>query len=205
MATVYLLTFKSGKCYVGMTRQKLEKRIASHRYDAKAKKGFVMHDAWRKHGEPELKILANVENSMLRETEQKFIKELNTMVPNGYNLTTGGDGGWEISEETRLKQSKAGKGRLKTEEHKAKIGQAHIGNKWGLGNKRTLEGQANVTAFHTGRKRSLETRLKMSASAKGKPKSEEFKLKVAAKMREVRKNNSWSTKKIIQSSNTLKE
>lgn len=51
-------------------------------------------------------------------TEIKTIQVYNTFAPNGYNSTTGGEGGKEISEETRKRMSQSNKGRKFSEETK---------------------------------------------------------------------------------------
>ena len=43
----------------------------------------------------------------LDKEEKRIIKKYNSCVPNGYNLTTGGEGGFERSKETRIKISKS--------------------------------------------------------------------------------------------------
>ena len=75
--------------------------------------------------------------------EQYYIKFFDTLYPNGYNLTEGGEGcvaseetrkkmslaqkGKHISEEQKKKLSIALKGRIMSDEHKKKIGEAHKG------------------------------------------------------------------------------
>lgn len=54
----------------------------------------------------------------LNEKEIFWISTLNTLSPNGYNLTTGGSSGGKASEETRIKIGLSCKGRRHTEEWK---------------------------------------------------------------------------------------
>lgn len=56
--------------------------------------------AYEKYGSFEVETLVEVENDQLNELEIKYIKEYNTLSPNGLNLTSGGEGGIP-SEETR--------------------------------------------------------------------------------------------------------
>jgi hypothetical protein len=91
--------------------------------------------------------------------EQQLIKEHNSIVPNGYNLTTGGEMSYIVSEQTKEKQRQNNLGKTLSPEHKAKIGRQNSislkGNTNGKGNK--------------GRVFSKETRQKMSDASKGKP------------------------------------
>ena len=60
-----------------------------------------------------------------------FIKKYDTMIPNGYNLTIGGDTimGYHHTEETKLKMSAALKGKKKSIEHTLKNSESHKGQK----------------------------------------------------------------------------
>jgi len=59
----------------------------------------------------------------LNEKERYWIRFYNCKVPNGYNLTDGGDGtlGFFPNEESRKKMSEAGKRKIFTEEHRRKL------------------------------------------------------------------------------------
>ena len=84
--------------------------------------------------------------------EQYYIKFYNTLWPNGYNLTEGGDGGVKC-EETRKKISNSLKGKPKSEEQKKKMSETLIGEK---------------NPFYR-KHHSYETKKKISESLKGKP------------------------------------
>lgn len=62
--------------------------------------------------------------------EQSFIKFYNSMVPNGYNLTSGGEYNKEVSEETRKKLSLVRMGRILSKETKIKISEGRKGIKF---------------------------------------------------------------------------
>lgn len=62
------------------------------------------------------------------ELEKKYIQLYNTMVPNGYNLTGGGELKKSISEETRKKLSNNRLGKKASEETRKKISQGHMGH-----------------------------------------------------------------------------
>ena len=57
----------------------------------------------------EKQILLEIDNEFLNEYEQKFIKQYNTLSPNGYNCTSGGDGGKLLCEKTKEKIGKTAK------------------------------------------------------------------------------------------------
>lgn len=113
------------------------------------------------------------------------------------NLTDGGDGvknpseetrrkigaassrankGRKQSEETKKKRSVTMKGKPKSEEHKAKLRKPKSDEAkkkyslWQTGRKLTEEHRANLSKAHKGRVVSEETRKKISEATKGKPK-----------------------------------
>jgi len=95
---VYLLTFENGMQYVGMTTSTFSKRFSSHMKCVRNGSNLLIHRTIRKHGIPEVKIIREgcSDINELREIEVAQIHLLNTLVPNGYNLTRGGEGtqGW---------------------------------------------------------------------------------------------------------------
>jgi hypothetical protein len=97
MGVIYKLTFPNGKAYVGFTKKTLEHRFAQHIKNAELNrnKSPYVENAIRKHG------VTNIISEVLMECEYDwelpnweiaFIAEHNTVCPNGYNLTKGGDG-----------------------------------------------------------------------------------------------------------------
>jgi group I intron endonuclease len=103
----YLITnIKNKKKYVGITKFSIEERFLQH-----TKRGFILTEAIKKYGKEQFYVeliteCESAENAY--ELEQYYIKEYNTKVPNGYNLTDGGDGifGWEPTDEYRQMCSK---------------------------------------------------------------------------------------------------
>jgi group I intron endonuclease len=91
---VYLLTNKiNGKKYVGQTTQIIKRRIARHKDDALHHPKYPINFAIRKYG------MENFECKILKDSlsfdqmdfyEKKFIKELKTRTPGGYNCESGG-------------------------------------------------------------------------------------------------------------------
>src|SRR3990167_5180704 len=92
MHTLYMLTFTSGKSYIGQTVRKMKTRLTQHRYSAMhGDSQLPVHCAWRKYGEPKCSVLGNFEtHDGLHQAEIDAISECGTLVPNGYNLHFGG-------------------------------------------------------------------------------------------------------------------
>ena len=93
---VYLVVNKvNGKRYVGQTQFSLEFRWKHHKADVKRGSTTNLHNAIRKYG-PEsfsLKTLHRCKSKAEMDAKEKcYIQLMKTMRPNGYNLTTGGDG-----------------------------------------------------------------------------------------------------------------
>lgn len=99
---IYVITNNiNGRQYVGQTIQTIEKRYENHIRDAKG--GYTnmyIHKAIRKYGEENFSInqLEMVEYELYEDLieqlnilEKFYIKKCNTLNPNGYNLTQGGE------------------------------------------------------------------------------------------------------------------
>lgn len=104
------------KKYIGLTTQPLKERLREHIKES-FRKGSKELDtikarAVRKYLEFSVEILEECNNiNDLNESEIKFIAKYDT-VKNGYNISTGGGGsfGIKMTNETKLKISKANKG-----------------------------------------------------------------------------------------------
>ncbi len=126
----------------------------------------------------------------LNQQEQYWIELLNTKSPNGYNLTSGGEGMPSPSDETRAKLSEAKRGKNSpwwgkslSEEHKEKLRQAKLGKKFSDSHKENLsKAHKGVLAGNKhplyGKTVSKETRQKLSIAAKGRKLSPEHKRKI---------------------------
>jgi hypothetical protein len=98
---VYKATHKeNGKVYIGYTSKTLDKRIYNHFKKSTNAKEKAFNQAFklalRKYGRDaftweELFVCETKEDACAKEIE--FIKEYNSVVPNGYNMTLGGEGG----------------------------------------------------------------------------------------------------------------
>lgn len=92
MHSLYLLTFSSGKCYVGQTVRTMQKRLQQHRAVARRGSNLPVHCAWRKYGEPEVRVLGLFDtHEELHRAEIDAIARLGVLCPGGYNVSIGGD------------------------------------------------------------------------------------------------------------------
>ena len=158
---IYCLTSPSGRKYVGQTRMRGNRRMVIHKAEAKRNCATVLGNAIRKYGMEAFKqeTLCKAPVSELNRLEQRFIRELGTLVPNGYNLTTGGGAGRECSDGTRKKMSESRKG-----EKNPNFGKKH--------SKETLE---KILEARKGWKHSEESKQKISKAIKEKRKHEPVK------------------------------
>jgi len=155
-------------------------------YQNKKHANTYFQNAWYKYGESnfQYEIIEYCSKEELSEREIYWIKELNTQIPNGYNITPGGDGGGsmighhhsevskkkmsvakkgkEVSDITKQKISKSLLGRYVSEETKKKMSIAQKGKKV------SDDARQKISIARTGKTASLETKLKMSASRSGK-------------------------------------
>ena len=191
---IYLIKNKiNDKRYVGQTIRKINE---SKDYFGSGK---LIKRSIKKHGIDAFEkiILEECNNiDILNEREMFWIKELNTKIPNGYNLTEGGDGsvGLKHLRSTKKKMSKSHikfwkenewlreeysekfsgdknpfYGKHHTEESIEKIKQSDKSYT------KTEEFRLKMSKITTGRVPSKETRKKISDSNIGKPKSDETK------------------------------
>ena len=100
MYKVYKITNKlSGKYYIGMTKQSLKKRFSQHKTNSKNGGKTYLSNALRKHG------VENFEIEQLFEFENRAdccAKEIECISDNlnGYNLSKGGDTGFNMLEKS---------------------------------------------------------------------------------------------------------
>lgn len=192
MGVVYKLTFSSGVSYIGITRNALQVRLAQHVSMAKtSKRNSILYNAWRKYGYPvSVIVIAEVQNNELAETERKLILEHNTLHPNGYNTTEGGEESPMHSKIVAAKVSASKKGKkrgvLHTPESKAKISISLTGRVSPLiGTKRSSESKSKQAETIKGRvpsekclsaSQSKESRLKRSLLMAGRSPSDANKI-----------------------------
>lgn len=105
---IYLIKNKiNGKCYIGQSRN-IKARLNCHK-SLFSKTCVALFNALNKYGPENFEFLILEECTIedLNARECYWIERFNTMVPDGYNLTSGGGQGIVFSEETRKKISKA--------------------------------------------------------------------------------------------------
>jgi hypothetical protein len=94
---IYKVTSPSGKIYVGQTVHTLEERIKGH--NKKSTNCTLLKRAIDKYGDEMVyEIIETVPHELLDERETYWIKELNSLAPNGYNCSTGGNNKKELSD-----------------------------------------------------------------------------------------------------------
>jgi len=83
---IYKYTFKNGKCYIGQTTNSNKIRIRNHCYC----NDYPVDRAIRSGAKFNVDILSEVPMEYLDDAERYCIAYFNTLVPNGYNLISGG-------------------------------------------------------------------------------------------------------------------
>jgi group I intron endonuclease len=106
MGLIYCYKSPEGKEYIGQTKRSMIERDKDHIKDCKRLQG-AFYKALKKYGRDkfELTILKVCDDHELNKYEQMFIKERNTMHPNGYNMRNGGSGLNVLCDESRKKLS----------------------------------------------------------------------------------------------------
>lgn len=197
MGFIYLRTNKvNGKKYVG---QVITKRFKERQRKWNCLKqpyaGPVINRARNKYGIDVFgfEILKECDDKELDFWEKYYIKELNTKVPYGYNMTDGGDGsnGCSPSNETRKKISESNKGKNKGKTPWMKGKKHTIATR-----KRITESLKGSTPWNKGKNNiySEETRKKISEGNKGKQHTEEWKKQMSEKMKGRKMSKEWRMK-----------
>jgi group I intron endonuclease len=162
---IYKATINN-KSYIGRTIGTLEERTKQHLKESKRNAKWYFYRAIHKHGKQNIKweiIEDNIEDfNLLKERETFNIIKYDTLKPNGYNMTLGGEGifGLKHSEQSKKKMSEYQ--RKRTYEHQENI------SKGLKGKPLSEEHKEKIRQFMLGRKLSKETRQKLSTSLKGK-------------------------------------
>ena len=181
MGYLYSLDFSNGKSYIGITSKTVEHRYDNHRRAAVFNNSqLLVHKAWRKHGAPIVKIMAIANTDYLLDLEIKAIKHFDTLSPNGYNLSYGGEMSPMLNPDVAIKVSQALKGRpalfkgkTHTEESKQKMRYSKLGKVL------TDEHKTKISLGGMGRIPTEETRLKLSLAKKGAPRPYEYRRKIS--------------------------
>ena len=106
MGFIYKVTSPSTKMYIGQTRRDPQKRWMQHCWSSSTG-CTALKNAITKYGAENMKfeVVEECADAMLNDREEHWIKELNTLAPNGYNLRSGGGVGESVSDETRARMS----------------------------------------------------------------------------------------------------
>lgn len=155
----------NGKQYIGITKRPPQKRWGK---DGVRYSGQLLGNAINKYGWENFKheiLVDGLTKEEAEKEEQRLIKEMETLCPRGYNLTSGGNLGAEFSEETKKKLR---------ETHLGKPMPTHV--------------KEMMSQLHRGKYVSEETRVKLSNSRKGLKESEEWRRKIG----EASKGRKWT-------------
>jgi group I intron endonuclease len=118
----------NGKMYIGQSKD-IKKRWSFHLWTLRTNRHFnpKLQNAFNKYGEKNFSFIAleSCAENLLNNREVYYISLYDT-VDSGYNITQGGDGspGRKLSEQTKIKISKANSGRKNTKEEKIRKSQA---------------------------------------------------------------------------------
>ena len=185
---VYCITNTvNGKKYIGQTIQEPEKRIRRH---FTTKQRSYLSRAVREYGKSAFLyeiVEDNIPHEHLAARERYWVAHLDTMSPNGYNLTSGGERVKIVSANTRKKLSDALKGeknpnygKIRSHEHRRRLSEANTGKTHTPESRRKIsESKKGENNPNYGKPRSPETRQKMSESHKGKKLTAEHRQKLS--------------------------
>lgn len=162
----------NGKKYIGKSID-FRKRISSHKRNVKNNITTKFYTAVRKYGWEGFVfgIIEECNVDILDEKEIFYIEKYKTL-SEGYNMTSGGDGGttWIPSEEMIEKHKERMKNFKHTDESKKKISEANRGRKW------SEEAKKNFGEKLKGKKGQIisqEARDRLSKMRKGIPRPKE--------------------------------
>lgn len=168
MGFIYRFIFPNRKMYVGKTtKQDVRKRWHLHR--VRQNHCWLVARAIKKFGwnNIEKEVLLQTHDDLLDHYEVKFIDVLNTVRPNGYNLTPGGDFNPMDSEEGRARQLQS----VQNDAHRKK--QSNHTKSW----HQDQERHENWLAKNTAAQRTPEARKKRSMLSSESWKDEEIRSK----------------------------
>ncbi len=202
MGVVYVTTCRTtGKQYVGKSIHSLAARKAKHEKDAPSSP-FPLHRAMMKYGFDDFEWVVTLEHEdepTLLDCEMIMIQVMKTQIPNGYNVTAGGDGfrGHVKTAEHRRKIGEAFRGRKLSDEHKKKLSESMKGKPgWNKGVPMSEESKKKLSESHTGKvmteacKEHLSRYWKGRVSPmKGRTMSEESRLKISTALKGRKKKS----------------
>jgi group I intron endonuclease len=168
---IYKITnLVTGMIYIGLTTNPADVRLSQHGYD----NGYIAR-AIRKYGRENFTIIVVLRCSNmtdLKEKEKFCIRIFNSLTPNGYNLTKGGEEGKEYSEETLQRMSEGQKRRWAqgngTENSLKALNDPNRPG-WNLGLKMSKEHCQKLSEAHMGYTMPQSQRDAIGKANKGKP------------------------------------
>ena len=134
---IYKLTNKiNNKSYIGKSNN-LRERIGIHRNSVRRLKNdcyikrAIIKYGWEKFDVSILNTQKTYNNEKLLKTESIFIKKLNTLIPNGYNILESSTGcsGYHHTDVEKQKIRESSLGRKHTEKTKKILSISHLGSK----------------------------------------------------------------------------
>ena len=185
----------NGKVYIGQSIN-IHSRLQQHKKCHSSE--MVVTKALLKYGISSFifEVVELCDPTLLNEKERYWISLKNSIVPIGYNCTSGGDSKGTISEQTRKAMSKAQKGKTVTTNTKEKLRAINTGkqhkesskekasvaskNRWSCPLLRSMMLEANKKYVENRGPVSSETKAKISAALTGKTRSAEQCKKLAA-------------------------
>lgn len=209
---IYKITnIVTNKIYIGKTIKTLTERMSRHFWSAIKNSPYYLHKSIKKYGKENF-IIEEIEvcNSLeqLNEREIYWIKELNSKIPNGYNMTDGGEGADTFTNNPnkeiirkKIRDKLIGKKLTKkhikniiigkknnpmSDENRQKISIINKNNKYALGYKHTNNAKIKISKNHR-RIQTEETKLKLSQAHTGKTLSQEH----CKKISELKKGNTY--------------
>jgi group I intron endonuclease len=182
MAYLYRLTSPSGKSYIGIANN-YRKRWSMHRYRATRGDNSAIYCAIRKYKwesfSSEVLVIGSFE--YVKDLEVKAIEAFNTMYPNGYNLTKGGDGsvGRQMPQHVRDKIRASNTGQKRDALMRQRLSAARKGKSVTTEQRAKISIKMKQVCDTEWRKRRAESQRKLWADP-------EYRAKMLAKMAEKR-------------------
>ena len=138
MGFIYKITNTvNGHMYVGKTTKTIEQRWEEHQKKAKQHPNRYLYDAMNCYGYDNflIEVVEECCNEVLDEREQYWIAQFDTLIPNGYNMTMGGEGGdtWSKNPNKELSSMKlivANRGKKRSEEFCENLSKRLKGRRW---------------------------------------------------------------------------
>jgi len=178
VGALYMLTFPSGKSYIGVTSWTTAERFAEHCARARrTRRRHAVHSAIRKYGpaavETRTLVIAD-DRDFLHDMEIRAIAAYETKAQKGLNLTAGGEGIRDLCAESREKRRSAMFGRAVSAETREKLRLAATAQMARPGMKELIGSHAK------GRVTSAETRMKLRATSTRALASKEVRERISA-------------------------